>query len=292
MNDEVMNIVVDDTLFGTTIPMMLADTKKQSTQIKEKMAALSDAINNITVNDDLLAGFKVAEDAYRDTIRTFNSTYITSLEELSKLMTATFLKIFMGFEEEKYPIDERLDKVESYLPTTNLHQYRYLDILSFTKGMKEAVQRNMLKDAEPENCCYIDPIDMYVKTILTRTIVYLRRLKEGDLLDAPLSVIGVVGIYGDVLSTNVAEDINSVGEMLDKVSEKIPETVSEPNQVNNIKAASVIITDRIRDTIIPLIDAVIDTINVYEKLLGVMKDSNEAIQKAYALYKEACAITF
>lgn len=293
MNEEMIKgMHIDDMVFDVTIPKMITDLKAKTCAIKEKVQTLSEKIDTAPLTTDLMGGFKEAKDAYNAAMMEFNPGYLSSMNELSGMMTQLFFNIFMGFEEEKYPIDERLEQVQSYLPTTNLHQYRYLDIAHFTKGVKDGVTANRMNEADPENCCYIDPVDMYVKTILTRTIIYLRRLQEADLIEAPRSAIGVAGLYAEVLGTNVQEDLNGIEGMLDKMIDMLPETVNDPNKINNIKTASVIITDRIRDTIIPLLTATESCLCFYEKLLKVLKESRDTIGKAYEMYKEIFNVTF
>lgn len=290
--DMIKGIHIDDMVFDVAIPKMITDLKSKTCSIKDKVQILSEKIDAATLTDDLMGGFNEAKTAYSEAMQEFNPGYLSSMHELSGIMTRLFFNIFMGFEEEKYPIDERLDQVQSYLPTTNLHQYRYLDIAQFTKGVKDGVTSNRMDEADPENCCYMDPVDMYVKTILTRTIIYLRRLDEADLIEAPRSAIGVAGLYAEVLGTNVQEDLNGIEGMLDKIVDMLPSTVSDPNKLNNIKTASMIITDRIRETIIPLLTATESCLCFYEKLLKVMKESRDTISKAYEMYKEIFAVTF
>ena len=88
------------------------------------------------------------------------------------------------------------------------------------------------------------------------------------------------------------EDLNGIEGMLDKMIDMLPETVNDPNKINNIKTASVIITDRIRDTIIPLLTATESCLCFYEKLLKVLKESRDTIGKAYEMYKEIFNVTF
>lgn len=203
-------------------------------------------------------------------------------------------RIFEGFCSEDPITPEGLAKVDQWLPTDQLSQYRYLAIYEWATAVhliKDA--RELVETVHPNALVKASPDDMHARTVLTRTYGYLQTLKDQEAEDWFYSTMRIISDFGDTFENNIMSDINDIDECI--ASHEIQEIAA--NAITNPAHEKTLLNclESMRATVKKIdrfIDVAMSITHMYDELAQVLIKSNEAIQAAYKIYLECNQIDF
>lgn len=227
-------------------------------------------------------------------------TKVTSAAESASSLAQTYYsvvsEIFFNIEDPRYPIDQNgmhsvpADCAIWSHPTDH---YRYIDPYLCIENAQALFQdAASLGSVDVSAISRSNPEDMYVVSVLTRTILYAKTLASDDQFNRFYNVVCCIGELGD----QIKETIHNLWDMDDLITsaelqEAKVRAINEPAIQHSI--------DLTVSRCIGCIDATETAINrtynvakLYDELNKLLDETDTAIQKSYAKYIECNHITF
>jgi hypothetical protein len=203
--------------------------------------------------------------------------------------------IFEGVAPEEDPITEDgLSKVDEYLPTNSLHQPAYLEIHDLAQAIHEAMQNGQNPaDVEPNDFMYRDPNQMHGRTILTRTVIFMKRLREAEESDWVYSIFNMLEGISTQIEQTIRPTLFEIKDALesDQLRAAAIELLNDPtNEQAYLNTIDLMLKGV--GVACGYLAEVKKAVEFYEKLIGCLTETDDTIAKAYVLYKEANETTF
>lgn len=265
-----------------SIQKQISEVKSDLSSIRTSDSGCRDQINQTHENIRNLIG--LAEDV------------ANSAKEVSQMYYDLVAEIFLNIEDPQYPIDQNgLHKVpaDCAIWSHPTDHYRYLDPYLFienaTAAFHDAASMGKIDLSSFTRC---NPEDMYVVSILTRTVLYAKTAAADDQISRFYTMLCCIGELGEILSSTIAN--------LWAADELITSDAFRDAKVRSLNESD--IQDALDNAIHRCIECINDTENAanciynvskfYDELNKLMGETSRAIKVAYKKYIECNHITF
>ena len=216
------------------------------------------------------------------------------LHEAGVTIRDASFEVLEGFPTEDHPIvkDTVLGMDTCSIACDSLHHPRYLDPYLFGKAVRENHASIPFDGVTMESISRANPEDMYCKTILTRTYLYMVGLREADEEEWFYQAAGALEEVG----TECTEYYTTALHLVEAVragqfNELAIKTIDNPSfEANYLKFVGEMLgAIKVLNNGLKLMHTYVTFFQEYAKLLV---DTHDAVSKAYACYVEATAPTF
>ena len=253
-------------------------------------------LKNLDQDIDFPSALRDAVDKTYELGSLVNDGMINEIEAVSVAAHAFFADVMVNYVEDGCEINEDgLHKVHGTLPTNSLHQWRYLNPHLFADMVHRATNANeVVSTVLVDACCMDAPEDMYAESILKRTTFYVRELMNSEDYSWLEDAICIASDFALKGKTEVLPVYQNLRDALENPALKEAairalgdESIRVPymTSIQNMADACVIFTQ--------FANTILGMCGIYTDLYKALKDTAEAIDAAYKIYKqEACVTTF
>lgn len=216
------------------------------------------------------------------------------LAEAGSVLKDVTFRILEGYVDNTYPItEEGLGKCDRCaIRCDSLKQPRYLDPYLFAKNVRASSVDLSPETVSVESISRMNPEDMFVTTILTRTYIYLVRLREREEEDWFYGATFALTESSEYLGSMV-NDIHDILEAIrapqfqDLAIATLQNPATEESYLSSIDAMQKSIK-QISNTR----DLLAGMTSFYQNYVTLLKDTQDSILEAYQKYIESNQITF
>lgn len=280
---------------GNFASSYLTEINRVLDETKQKAALLGKTLDGLKDNQQYGNLQKVAVDQVSDVLSSFTPNVPNTFSNLVSMTLGEASLTLEGFQEDDTPITrDALAAIDEWLPSNTLHQPSYLKLFEFAQAAN-AVYRE--KDEDPINLnakdfMYVSPDDMHVRTILTRTVIYMQELRARDEADffyvtcrvGESTVLQLESAHCTLLELQAA--LQS-----DELQAAAIRCLSEPGFAKNYEMSIALMLQAL-DKVLAQLQEALTVVAYYNNLCDALRETNETISAAYQIYRDRQCITF
>lgn len=222
------------------------------------------------------------------------TTLPSMLAEAGSLLKDVTFTILEGYVDNARPItEEGLAKCDRCaIRCDSLKQPRYLDPYLFAKNVRASSVDLSPDTVSVESISRMNPEDMFVTTILTRTYLYLVRLREREEEEWFYGAVSALAETAEYLG-GMVNDSHDILEAIrapqfqDLAIATLQNPATEESYLNSITSMQKSVKQ-----ISNAKDLLSGMVAFYQNYVSLLKDTQEAILEAYQKYIESNQITF